>query len=268
MKKLRAACVQIAAGADPEKNLLKARRLFGQAVKAGARIVAFPENFFWRGAGKDMARAAAFTLPALREYRSLAAKYKTAVLLGGMPERAAGKKFYNTAVLIDEKGRVAARYRKIHLFDVRLKDVKVCESRNTQPGKKIAAGKIHSVKAGLSVCYDIRFPELFRRLAFQGSRVLFIPANFTAVTGKAHWELLARARAVENLAFVIAPGMSGSHPTTGLESFGTSLIVDPWGRVLCRGGRAGEGVFYADLDLKAQAGLRARFPVLRHKKLF
>lgn len=264
MSKIRAACVQMDAGSDLEKNLAKAERFFLQAVRLKSDWVAFPENFLWRGKAYGLSLAAERSAKAVFLFRSLAKKHKVSVLLGSILEKTTGKKYFNTSVLIDASGRVAARYRKIHLFDVDIPGARCLESKHVRAGDKIVSARLDRVQTGLAVCYDLRFPELFRALSARGARVLFLPANFTETTGKAHWEILLRARAIENLAFVIAPGQVGTHPENKIKSFGTSLILDPWGKVLAKGTRSKEQVITADLDFSAQLKIRKKFPVLTH----
>ena len=224
--------------------------------------------FFWRGPSRQLSKIASQVTPlVIDEFQKWARQNKTAVLLGSILEPAPGGKFYNTSLLISEYGKIAARYRKIHLFDNRLKNVKSRESRHIARGHKIVTGKVWGIRAGLTVCYDLRFPELFRQLVRKGARVIFVPSNFTFETGKAHWEILLRARAIENLAFIAAPAHTGTHPSTGIRRFGTSLIIDPWGEILQKGSLSREQILIADLDLARQTALRKVFPVLSHRVL-
>ena len=265
--KIRAACIQIGAGEDLPENKKRALKRFHEAVRRGAGLIVFPENFLWRGRASGLLGAAAQTPGLVREFQALAKKNHTAVLLGSLLEKAPGRKCFNTSFLISSSGKIAAKYRKIHLFDSKIKGARVKESSHVAGGSRPAAGVIEGIKMGLSVCYDLRFPELYRILSNQGCRILFVPSNFTETTGKAHWEILLRARAIENLSFVIAPGQVGVHPENRIRSFGTSLVIDPWGTVLARGSRSREEVLIADLDFKEQGRLRARFPVLMHRRL-
>ncbi len=268
LKKFRIACLQTDAGPDWRENL---RRVRAQTVRAFARkpdLITLPEMFYWRGPSQHLSRMAFQVTPlVVAEFRRLARANKTAFLLGSLLEPGPGGKFYNTSLLIAASGKIVARYRKIHLFDSRLKNAKSRESRHIASGNKVVTAKIRGVRVGLAVCYDLRFPELFRLLARKGARIIFLPSNFTFETGKAHWEVLLRARAIENQVFIAAPAQTGLHPSTGIRSFGTSLIVDPWGRVLRKGSRSREQVLVADLDLTRQARLRKVFPVLQHRIL-
>ena len=203
------------------------------------------------------------------EFQRRARQSGCAFLLGSLIEASSRhrRQFYNTSILISEKGKVVGRYRKIHLFENDLPSLRIREAKHIVPGKEVVFGKIWGIRSGLAICYDLRFPELFRKLVFQGCRIFFVPANFTYVTGEKHWEVLARARAIENLSFVIAPAQVGVHPESGIRSFGKSLILNPWGEVLAQGTTQREEVIYADLDLKFQEKLRRQFPVLRHRTL-
>lgn len=267
MNKIRAACVQMDAGDDLEKNLAKAQKFFLQAVRLKSQWIAFPENFLLRGPARRLNSAAAHFPEIIRFFQTLAKKHRVSVLLGSLLEKAGSGKYFNTSILINDRGRVAGKYRKIHLFDVNIPGARCLESKHVRAGSKIVSARLNHVQTGLAVCYDLRFPELFRELSSRGARVLFLPANFTETTGKAHWEILLRARAIENLAFVIAPGQVGIHPENKIKSFGTSLILDPWGRVLAKGTPSKEQVLTADLDLKGQLKIRKKFPVLSHIRL-
>jgi len=270
-KNLRVACIQNNAGSDWEENLKRLERLVSRAVKRKAKLIALPETFCSRGRPNQFDFLARELTPRiLQGFQEIARKTKTAFLLGSLLESTKRKKrYYNTSYLISESGKIAAKYRKIHLFDANMKKKKlvVQESKHIESGSAAVTGTVCGVKAGLSVCYDLRFPELYRRLAARGSRIIFVPANFTHKTGEAHWEALLRARAIENQAFVIAPGQTGNHPYWKIKSHGNSMIVDPWGRILGRAGRDREEVLVCDLDLSYQAHLRREFPVLTHRRL-
>jgi deaminated glutathione amidase len=266
--KIRAACVQISAGEDWQGNLERSLELARKALRKSPDIVAFPENFLWRGPSEALGEITARTPEAVAAFRDLARRSKTAFLLGSVAEKSPHRgKYYNTSVFISSAGRTTARYRKIHLFDVALKNISVRESRNTAAGRRPVSAVLRGVKLGLSICYDLRFPELYRHLAASGCRIAFVPANFTFSTGQAHWDVLLRARAIENQMFIVAPGQSGTHPTNGIRSFGSTRIISPWGEILASAGVEGEGVITADLDLQGQDRLRREFPVLRHRRL-
>lgn len=268
LRRFKIACLQTDAGPDWQKNLQQARLQIRRALAYKPHLIALPEMFYWRGPSRQLSRIALEVTPlVIEEFRRLARTSQTAFLLGSLLEPAPRGKFYNTSVLISESGKIEARYRKIHLFDNRLKNVKSRESQHIAPGRKVVTGKIQGIRVGLAVCYDLRFPELFRRLAGKGARIIFLPANFTFETGKAHWEVLLRARAIENQIFIAAPAQTGIHPSTRIRSFGTSLIVDPWGKVLRKGSPVREQVLTAALDLRRQTWLRKIFPVLTHRVL-
>lgn len=269
-KAFRAACIQNNAGSDPSKNLKKVLKLVSAALKFQPDVVALPENFYWRGARQDLAQAAHQATPeVLQTFCSLARENRTAFILGSVIEPSKDKsRFYNTLVHIGPFGRIQATYRKIHLFDVRLpQGISIRESDTAKPGSEVVTSLIRGHRAGFAICYDLRFPELFRELTRKGSRMIFLPANFTKITGQAHWETLIRARAIENQVFMIAPAQTGKHPVTGVASYGSSLIVDPWGKVLARASLHKEEVIWADLDWERQGVLRREFPVLRHCRL-
>ncbi len=265
--KWRVACVQMDSAGDPSRNHAFAVNALEQAAKRGARLVAYPENCFWRGRAEELSIVAVRTRALVREFQEAARKRKVWVLLGSVIEKTSGKKFYNTSLLISPRGKIQARYRKIHLFDSNLHGARTRESKHILSGKKPVLAKIDGVSAGMTICYDLRFPELFRHLSAKGCRIFFVPSNFTETTGKVHWEILLKARAVENLAFVIAPGQVGTHPESKIRSFGTSLIVGPWGNILARGSRTKQQILFADLDFRDQARLRSNFPVLEHRRL-
>lgn len=269
-KTFRAACIQNSAGKDPAENLKRVLSLVGIALKLKPDVVALPENFYWRGSRQEMAQVAYQTTPeVIRTFRLLAQKSRTAFVLGSVIEPSHSRThFYNTLVHIGPSGRIQSTYRKIHLFDVQLpRGISIRESDTTKPGREIVTALVGGRRAGFSICYDLRFPELFRALARKGSRMIFLPANFTKITGQAHWEVLLRARAIENQVFMIAPAQTGRHPVTGIASYGSSMIVDPWGRVLSRATCHREEVISAEFDWTEQAALRDEFPVLRHSKL-
>jgi len=266
----RAACIQNNAGSDPSKNLKKVLALADKALKFRPDVVALPENFYWRGAKENLAQAARQATPeVMKAFCGLARKSGTAFILGSIIEPSKDKSlFYNTLVHINPFGKIQALYRKIHLFDVRLpQGISIRESDTAKPGTKVVTSVIGRRRAGFAICYDLRFPELFRELTRKGSLMVFLPANFTKTTGRAHWETLIRARAIENQIFMIAPAQTGAHPVTGIASFGSSLIVDPWGEVLARASLQREEVIWADLNWERQKVLRREFPVLSHSRL-
>lgn len=268
-KKWRVACLQNNAGNDWEKNLIRLDRLIQKALLRRPDLIALPETFYFRGKHHALPQLAHEVTPAvLRGVSWLAKATGTAFLLGSLAEASSEKKrYYNTSYLISNRGKIVGHYRKIHLFDIQMKGkVVVQESRYIKPGNRIVSAQLNGVKMGMTICYDLRFPEIFRQLSKSGSRIIFVPANFTEKTGQAHWHLLLRARAVENQTFIVAPGQTGSNPETGIQSYGHSLIIDPWGTVLAEGSKSREEVIWADLDLRAQDKLRSHFPVLKHRR--
>jgi deaminated glutathione amidase len=266
---MRAAAVQLNSTEDKDRNLTRADRLTRAAADDGAELVVLPEKFNVVGTHEHY-QAGAETLdgPTVAWARQLARELGIDLVAGSIVERREGhEKLANTSVHVGPDGEIRAVYRKIHMFDVVVGGVEYRESAAEEPGDEIVVSEAgapgETVPLGLAVCYDLRFPELFRILAIRGARVLALPSAFTKVTGKAHWEILVRARAIENQAFVVAPDQIGRHPT-GNESFGGSLIVDPWGEVLARA--ADEECFIAaDLDLSRQEEVRDQLPSLANR---
>lgn len=266
---MKAAALQLTTGPDVTANLARVGELLDEAAQKGARLAVLPENFAFMGlADADKRKVAEPEGEGpIQSFLSQAARRLKLWIIGGTaPVRVAGEERVAAASLVyDDAGRQVARYDKIHLFDVDVPGRKEIyrESANVAPGSKPVVVETPAGKVGLSVCYDIRFPELFRRLSEAGAQILAIPSAFTVPTGRAHWETLLRARAIENLSYVIAPAQSGFHPN-GRETYGDSMIVDYWGRVLGRRPR-GQGVVVHDLNLEQQAQVREEFPSLRHR---
>jgi deaminated glutathione amidase len=261
---MRAAAVQLTATEDTARNLATADRLVREAAAQGARLVVLPEK--WTVLGSDAAMdAAAEPLdgPALSWARGAARELGLDLVAGSIVERREGHDRHgNTSVHVGPDGEVHAVYRKVHLFDVEVGGRVYRESATDEPGEEIVLSALtDGTELGMSVCYDLRFPELYRILAVRGARVLAVPAAFTLPTTRAHWEPLVRARAIENQCFVVAANQVGRHPGE-YESGGCSLIVDPWGEVLARAGEEGERVIVADLDLARQDEVRTTLPAL------
>ncbi len=268
--KLIAAAVQMSSGPDKERNLVTAERLIRAAAQREASVVVLPEVFNWRGPRSDQAAAAEdLDGPTLTAMARLARELRLFLVAGSITERIAGQsKAYNTSVLIGPGGDVLGAYRKIHLFDVELTGrVSTRESEVKVAGGETVCIPTAVATFGLSVCYDLRFPELYRQLAHNGATVIAIPSAFTYPTGEAHWEVLVRARAIENQAFVIAPGQFGRN-VHGFSDYGNSMIVDPWGRVLARAPAEGEQVIVAVLDFDELQRVRRELPALTHRRLF
>jgi deaminated glutathione amidase len=266
MSFLTAGLIQMCSGDDVGRNLRVASRLIRRAAAHGATFVLTPEmtGLFETRRAKIMPLAASEDEDrCLAGLRALARELKIWLLIGSLPIKAGQGKLFNRSFLVSPAGKIAARYDKMHLFDVALAPGQVYrESKTYRAGNKIVAAKTAFGTLGLSVCYDVRFPTLYRALAKKGASILAVPAAFTRPTGKAHWEVLLRARAIENASFVLAPAQAGRH-TDGRATHGHSLIVDPWGRVLADGGAAREGVITARLDLRAVDEARRKIPSLR-----
>ena len=266
-----AAAVQMASGPNVNANLLEAERLIGEAVKKGAGLVVLPENFAIMGRNeteKVSLREAPGEGP-IQDFLCRQASRHGIWLVGGTIPLAAedAGKVRAACLVYDDAGRCVGRYDKSHLFDVHIVDSEehYNESETIEAGEGSVVIDTPFGRLGLAVCYDLRFPELFRSMADQGMDVLALPSAFTAITGKAHWETLVRARAIENLCYVVAAAQGGYH-ASGRETFGDSMVVDPWGRVLDRLPR-GAGVVTGEIDLERQRHLRQHFPVLEHRRL-
>jgi predicted amidohydrolase len=254
--------------ADTERNLAAAEGLVEEAASRGAALVGLPENFaYLRAEGQPVPEAQALDGPWVGRMSSLARRLKITLLLGSLPERVPGDvRVRNTSVLLGPDGRTLAVYRKIHLFDIDLPGMEhLKESRSVVPGDEVVLAEAPFGPMGLSICYDLRFPELYRELTRRGARILAVPSAFTERTGKAHWEVLLRARAIENLAYVLAPAQVGTHGP-GRASHGQAMIVDPWGAVLAQAPE-GEGVALAELDFPRQDRIRRELPALNHARL-
>jgi deaminated glutathione amidase len=264
-----AAAVQMRTGSDRAHNEARALSLLDQAAERGARLAGLPEMWEHIGPARDKAAFAGSVEGAqLARIRELCAKRSLWCLAGSIAELAPGGRIYNTSTLISPQGAIVAAYRKLHLFDVDIPDgAHYRESETVAPGPAVTPPvelPDLGIKLGLSVCYDLRFPELFRALA--GADLLCVPAAFTAYTGKAHWEVLLRARAIENQAYVLAPAQVGRIGPSGENRFawGHACVVDPWGEVLADAGGADEGLALAPVDPARLAQVRRDLPALRH----
>ena len=266
----KAAMIQMRSGIEPAANLADAIRLIGEAKAAGADYVQTPEMTNVMEVKRDrlfatiMAEDADPTLAALRE---LARKLGIHIHAGSLAIKVAPEKAANRGFLIDPKGDIAARYDKIHMFDVDLGNGESYrESNSYRPGDIAITGDLPWGRLGLTICYDLRFPALYRALAEAGASMLAIPSAFTQQTGEAHWHVLMRARAIENTCFVMAAAQGGKHEN-GRSTFGHSLIVDPWGRILAEGGNE-PGIVMAEIDHAVVAEARGRVPSLQHGRRF
>ena len=266
---MRVALVQMTSTDKLSENLESARRAVDEAAERGAEFIALPENFaFLRREGNPIPCAQGLDGEIVETVRELARRHRVPILAGTFAEAIEGDhRVYNTSALISETGRIAAVYRKIHLFDVDLGESGGVfrESAFTAPGEEVVVAETVFGKVGLSVCYDLRFPELFREMASRGADWIALPSAFAPETGKAHWEVLLRARAIENQAFVLAPAQCGRH-SADRASHGRSLIVDPWGRILAEAGDE-PAIVVADCDPDELRRVRDSLPALRHRRL-
>jgi deaminated glutathione amidase len=261
---LRAAVVQLNSTNDKARNVGTAERLVRAAAADGAEMVALPEKWNLLAGGEGLiAGAEALDGPTLTAARAWARELDIHLLAGSISERGEGKAF-NTSVLIGPDGEDLAVYRKIHMFDVDVGGVAYRESEHEEPGEEIVTAPLGDTVLGLSVCYDLRFPELYRILALRGARLLTVPSAFTLATGRDHWEVLLRARAIENQAFVLAPNQLGEAPPH-FSSYGRSAIVDPWGGVLAMAPDE-ECFAAAELDFAAQDRMRESLPSLANRR--
>lgn len=265
------ATIQMASGTNVSANLIEAARLISDATKAGARLIVLPENFAIMGMTEDdkVHLREEEGSGVIQDFLSEQAKKNNIWLIGGtIPLSCEDKeRIYAACLVYDEKGNEVSRYDKIHLFDVHL-DVSgeiYQESETIKAGNNVVVVDTPYGKVGLAICYDLRFPELFRQMVLSGAEIMVLPSAFTAITGKAHWEVLLRARAIENLSYVIASAQGGYH-VNGRETHGDSMIIDPWGTVLDHLPH-GSGYVIADIDINQVKKVRQSFPVLEHRKI-
>lgn len=268
---MKAAVVQMNSGADLGANLAQAQSLLERAAGEGARLAALPENFAFMGAKErdKLVHAEADGAGAIQDWlAATAARLKLWIVAGSLPIAAPDDRVYAACCVYGDDGRRAARYDKIHLFDVDVGNGELYRESNS-----IAPGAVAPVavdtplgRLGLSICYDVRFPELYRALVAEGCTLFCVPAAFTARTGAVHWHTLLKARAVENLGYVLAPGQCGTHPG-GRGTYGHSLILDPWGETLAEVSVDVPGYALADLDPEHLQAVRARFPALSHRRM-
>lgn len=267
---LRVALVQMRSGRSVAANIDSASALVREAAQAGARYIQTPETTNLM----ELDRAVLFehlreeeTDGALAAFRDLARALKVHLHVGSLAVKVSEARAANRGFLIAPDGEIAARYDKIHMFDVDLDNGESYrESTAYKPGERAVMAAVDAIQVGLSICYDLRFPALYRALAEGGAGVLTVPSAFTRPTGEAHWHVLTRARAIENGAYVLAAAQGGKHEN-GRETYGHSLVVDPWGRVIAEGG-TDPGVILAEIDLKEVEAARRRIPSLRHGRRF
>ena len=267
---MRVAACQMRSGEDVEANLATAEQLLGEAAEGGADLASLPEFFTYLGRSSGRPAAVEPVPGPTTERLSSLARERGMWVLGGSVLEVAEGRVHNTSVLLDRAGELVATYRKIHLFDVELPDqAPIRESDAFTPGEQLVTHPTEDARLGLSICYDLRFPELYRGLMVQGAEVLCVPAQFQHTTGTAHWEVLLRARAIENQCFVVAAGQWGpsGREGSGHRSHGHSMVVDPWGEVLAEAPAEGDGVWFADLDLARLREIRTRLPALKHRRL-
>ncbi|HEY4811819.1 MAG TPA: carbon-nitrogen hydrolase family protein [Solirubrobacteraceae bacterium] len=264
---MRVAAVQLNSTTDQVANMAAADRLTRAAAADGAQLIVLPEKWTAMGSEHDLRLAAeALDGAAIQWARAIARELGVDLVAGSILERVTGQeKLANTSVHVDPNGEVHAVYRKVHMFDVEVGGHVYRESELEQPGDEVVLSQtVDGVELGMSICYDLRFPELYRILAVRGARILAVPAAFTLTTTREHWEVLVRARAIENQTFVIAANQVGEHPA-GQQSGGRSMIVDPWGVVLAQAPDS-PGHIVADLDLEGQREIRTRLPSLANRR--
>jgi len=268
MDRITAACVQFSASRDKGDNIARMATLVEEAAARGARLVLLPEKWNAIADGRELLGYAESledggdTLDALSEW----ARNLQLNLICGSIAIADGDRVGNVSIAFSRDGERLAAYTKIHLFDVDVGGISYRESDGTAPGGELVMANMSGLPVGLSVCYDLRFPEMYRALEQAGALVLTVPAAFTLVTGMAHWEPLLRARAIENQAFVMAADQHGDPGGYGMPRFGHSMIIDPWGTVIAQAGPTGDGVIVAELDLAAQRATRSTLPALDHRR--
>jgi len=265
----KAAAIQMVSNNNVSENLSKAKELISQAAADDASLIVLPENFAFMSDDEfeKLALKEKFGEGLIQEFlRKLSEKLNVFILAGSVPIASEDEnKVYASALLFNNKGECISRYNKMHLFDVAIPNTTEShlESKTIYPGTEFIVSETPIGKLGLSICYDLRFPEMYRELVRKDAQILAVPSAFTQATGKAHWETLIRARAIENLCYVIAPNQGGKH-NSRRETYGHSAIIDPWGNSLASL-ETGEGVIVAEIDLTFQANLRANFPVLSHR---
>lgn len=265
-----AAVIQLNCKSDEEHNLQTAEELIRRAASLGAGFVATPEATNYLGPHDEkVRRAEPLDGPVVRRFAELARQLRIHLLVGSVNERSdEPNRCYNTSLLLGPDGQLIASYRKLHLFDIDLDDgTRFHESATTKPGNEVVTAPTPFGTLGMSICYDLRFPELYRKLRDGGATILSVPSAFTLTTGKDHWEALLRARAIETQCWVLAPAQFGEHDDEGLRrSWGHSMIVDPWGHVVARASD-GPGLALAELDHRRVERVRRGMPLTRHRRL-
>lgn len=271
----KVACVQMNTTNDLDANVEQARSLIEEAIGEGAQLIALPENaFMMRASDSD-----SITLypqeehPGVQMCQALAKEHGRWILIGSVFAPCESfvegdTKWYNRSILLNDRGEIAATYDKIHLFDAHISpDKRYQESARVMPGNQVRVADTPWGKIGMTICYDVRFPHMFRDLAKAGALIMAAPAAFAIHTGMAHWHVLLRARAIETGSFVIAPGQAGTHPGDK-QTYGHSLIIGPWGEILAEGSAYGTGVIYAEIDIREVEHVRKRLPCLEHDRAY
>lgn len=272
MGRVTAACVQMTSGIDPQINLESATRLIQRAASAGAQVIATPEMTGCMNIKAGDRRATIYRQsedPLLKAFQDLAKDLKVTLLVGSLAFKAENDaRMANRSCLINSEGSLIATYDKIHMFDVEVGDGQTYRESNTyRPGETAVLAQTPHATLGLSICYDLRFPHLYRQLAQNGAQILTCPAAFTKVTGEAHWHTLLRARAIETGSYVIAPAQSGLHEDSR-ETFGHSLVIDPWGQIVSESNVYGEDVILAEIDTAEVEAVRGRIASLNKEQPF
>ena len=258
------AAIQMCTNDDRERNLHRVEEMTEEAVARGAKLVALPEVMNVASEDSILFPPECIDGDTIQRMGKLAEKHGIFLHCGSIREAGPGGKRYNASVLLNPKGEVAAVYRKLHLFDVQIENGPcVRESERDLPGGEIVAADTELGRLGFTICYDMRFPELYRLLSLEGAQVIFVPANFTKPTGEAHWHILLRARAIENNCYIVAPAQSGSKPH--FEAYGHSVIIDPWGNILAEL-PLGEGVITAQIDLDMVEKMRSQLGSLQNRR--
>ena len=263
---MKVALVQMYSNEDKRANIHRALRFAAEAVVNKSQFILLPEVFNYRGPASDSSTIDSIAEPipgeSLIPFIEFARANRVFILAGSIYEKINGStKVYNTTVLINDKGEINAKYRKIHLFDAIVGNVPVKESERYVAGDKPVLTDVREFKVGMSICFDLRFPELYLRYSRMGADVLCIPSSFTRVTGAAHWEVLLRARAIENLCYVLAPNQVGVDGD-GVQSYGNSMVINPWGEIIARASDAGEEIIFADIKEEEVKSARKRLPLM------
>ncbi len=264
---LKVAVLQFDSGTNKSKNIETALRLSQDAIDKGAEFIVLPEVFNFRSTSMEMKTSAeSIPGPSLLPLMALAKESSVSILAGSIIEKSGEGECFNSSAFISSEGKIDAVYRKLHLFDVSVGDQTILESRTFSKGKTPIVASVNGQSIGLSICYDLRFPELYRIYAKEGVSIIVVPSSFTYPTGDAHWELLLRARAIENQCFVLAPNQTGVG-AGNIQTYGNSMVIDPYGKVLSRASDIGESVLIETLDFDYQDRLRTQFPCLSHMTL-